>query len=57
MELEGKRSSISSMIAASILVTLITLSTLTIGMATPAAHNNKVVGLQEHQLTQHVDKS
>ena len=36
MELEGKRSSISSMIAASVLVTLITLSTLTIGTATPA---------------------
>ena len=36
MELEGKRS-ISSMIAASVLITLITLSTLTIGTATPAA--------------------
>src|ERR687898_3278406 len=37
MELEGKRSSISSsMIAASVLVTLIALSTLTIGTATPA---------------------
>ena len=36
MELEGKRS-ISSMIAASVLITLITLSTLTIGMASPAA--------------------
>src|SRR5918994_240328 len=37
MELVGKRSSISSMIAASVLVTLITLSTLTIGIATPVA--------------------
>ena len=37
MELEGKRSSISSMIAASVLITLITFSTLTIGTATPAA--------------------
>ena len=37
MELEGKRSSISSMIAASVLITLITLSTLTIGTAIPAA--------------------
>ena len=41
MELVGKRSSssssISSMIATSVLVTLITLSTLTIGIATPVA--------------------
>ena len=40
MELEGKRSrsiSSSKMIAASVLVTLIAFSTLTIGMATPAA--------------------
>src|ERR671918_2214194 len=37
MELVGKRSSISSMIVASVLVTLITLSTLTIGIATPVA--------------------
>jgi nitrous oxidase accessory protein NosD len=37
MELEGKRSSISSMIAASVLITLITMSTLTIGTAIPAA--------------------
>ena len=39
MELEGKRSSssISSMIAASVLITLIALSTLTIGTAIPAA--------------------
>ena len=40
MELEGKRSSSISapkMIAASVLVTLIAFSTLTIGMATPAA--------------------
>ena len=39
MELEVKRnSSMSSMIAASVLITLITLSTLTIGgIATPAA--------------------
>ena len=47
MELEGKRSSISSMIAASILVTLITLSTLTIGIATPAAAQQQGGGTPE----------
>ena len=56
MELEVKRnSSMSSMIAASVLITLITLSTLTIGgIATPALHNK--AELQEHHQMQHVDK-
>ena len=44
MELEGKRSSISSMIAASVLITLITLSTLTIGTAIPAAAQQQQPG-------------